>query len=288
MSDKRKVDAAVLLDLLAAKHAQDVFVAECKDGPSWGVDGHRRLDAWALRRSWSPLTTVGYEIKATRQDFEQDQKWLNYWPLCHELYLVCPPKLVTAADLPTGVGLIWSTMSGSKLHTKIKAERRQPDADQQLLLQAYVLMSRVRVVANMYEANGSHEPPADDLRERTHVERLRACVEAAGARQELAQFVGAHVRTAFNELRARVDAAERADQEVQRFVADLASHGINYDPRCGFDWGARTQALRLAGAVDAGLTRTMCSLARQLDGLADECSRVVAAAGRREKPEGRP
>ena len=55
-----------LLDLLRQRHAADVFVAECKMGRSSGASPTRRLDAWVLKRSWSPLTIIGYELKASR------------------------------------------------------------------------------------------------------------------------------------------------------------------------------------------------------------------------------
>src|SRR5258706_16426649 len=54
--------AEQLLALLAEKHAADVFVPECKDGPSQGTQ-HFRMDAWAMLKSWSNPLTIGYEIK---------------------------------------------------------------------------------------------------------------------------------------------------------------------------------------------------------------------------------
>ena len=42
--------AETIVNLLAAKHAGDVFVRECKVGSTWGL-GPPRLDAWAMRRT---------------------------------------------------------------------------------------------------------------------------------------------------------------------------------------------------------------------------------------------
>jgi len=60
-----------LLRLIADRHAEDVFVPQCKDGPTQGYGPKLRvLDAWAMRKSWSQWSTVGYEIKVSRDDFD--------------------------------------------------------------------------------------------------------------------------------------------------------------------------------------------------------------------------
>lgn len=44
------MNASDVVSLIAARHTNDVFVPECKDGPTWG-GGAMRLDAWAMRKS---------------------------------------------------------------------------------------------------------------------------------------------------------------------------------------------------------------------------------------------
>jgi hypothetical protein len=138
-----------LLQALATRHADAVFVGECKMGPQ----GSRRLDAWVLLKTWSPPTTIGYEIKENRSDFLRDRKWSDYLPVCHELYFVSPAKLIQPEELPQDVGLLWQVGGGERLVTKRKAARRQPDAAALTDLMTYVLMSRTRVVGDMWEAN---------------------------------------------------------------------------------------------------------------------------------------
>jgi hypothetical protein len=96
---------------------KDVFITECKNGETWGARDLYKLDAWVLKRTYSPLTTIGYEIKVSRSDFENDQKWTNYIDLCHEFFFVCPGGLIRATDLPSSVGLIWVSSTGN-LHIK--------------------------------------------------------------------------------------------------------------------------------------------------------------------------
>ena len=50
MSAQAGITAKQILDLLAERHAGDLFVPECKDGPSQ-YRGHLRLDAWTLLKS---------------------------------------------------------------------------------------------------------------------------------------------------------------------------------------------------------------------------------------------
>jgi hypothetical protein len=138
-----------LVDALAYRHAKDVFVPECKMGETWG-EGARRLDAWALSKSWSPLTAWGYEVKVSRSDFLQDRKWERYLGVCHEFAFVCPRGLIQPEELPEGVGLLWS--HGQRLMTKRKPVRREPDGVELVRLMAYVLMSRSQIVENMWRA----------------------------------------------------------------------------------------------------------------------------------------
>ncbi len=213
------ITSAEILALLAEKHAGDVFIPECKDGETWAADGLLKLDAWAMKRSWSPLTTIGYEIKVSRQDFEQDEKWMRYTDLCHQFYFVCPSGLIREEDLPKGIGLMWVSKAGN-LHTKRKAEASEPNTEKWNGLLVYALMSRSQIVANMHKVYGG-EP--------TRMEAMEAVVEEANKRGQLAEFVTGHIRE-------RCEAAQKtergiADREyhVKDFTERLAAVGIVWD-----------------------------------------------------------
>jgi len=148
--------AADVLALLARRHAKDVFVPECKDGPSQGYH-HHRLDAWAMRRSWSDPRTFGYEIKLTRGDFLRDAKLTHYATLCSELYLVAPPGVLEAAELPEGVGHLEVIAKGRALRVRSKAPTRRTNPDDLEPLLRYVLMSRASIVASGYHGQATRE-----------------------------------------------------------------------------------------------------------------------------------
>lgn len=138
-----KIGAPAILALLRAKHSNDVFVDECKDGPTF-VGNHFRLDAWVMPRSWTKPETTGYEIKVSRSDFLRDEKWQAYLQLCHRFYFVAPPGVIQVEELPAEAGLMVTSKNGTRLFTKKKAPARVLDVPESLW--RYLLMCRTRVI----------------------------------------------------------------------------------------------------------------------------------------------
>lgn len=141
MAKARKTTASTLLRLLAARHSEDIFVPECKNGASYVAKGQMvKMDAWAMKRSWSNPHTYGYEIKVSRADFLKDDKWHRYLELCDHFAFVCPPGVIEKEEVPAEAGLIVSTVNGTKLLTKKKPPRREVELPEDLF--RYVLMCR--------------------------------------------------------------------------------------------------------------------------------------------------
>lgn len=130
------------ITLLADKHKADLFVPECKNGPTWYA-AHVRMDAWAMKRSYSKPLTIAYEIKVSRSDFLQDDKWPAYLDYCNQLYFVCPPKLIDPSEVGEAAGLMWTSKNSARLYTKKKAPYREVEIPEDLW--RYILMSRVVV-----------------------------------------------------------------------------------------------------------------------------------------------
>jgi hypothetical protein len=135
--------SADLLALVRGRHTHDVYVEECKDGPTWGGT-HFRLDAWAMKRSWSRPCFYGYEVKRSRRDFLKDEKWPGYLKLCNVLYFVAPRDVVRPEELPAEVGLLSPSQTGTVLYTRKKAPHRTIEPPVDLLL--YLLMCRTWIV----------------------------------------------------------------------------------------------------------------------------------------------
>lgn len=115
-----KITAGRVMDLLAVRHSDDVFVAECTAKPK-----SFRMDAWAMRTSYSRPAIWGYEVKVSRRDFVQDNKWSEYLDHCNEFYFVSPSGVIDPSEVPEEAGLIWVAQTGSRLYTKKKAPRRK-------------------------------------------------------------------------------------------------------------------------------------------------------------------
>jgi len=140
-----------IIKLLRLKHHEDVFVPECKDGPTQSVQSYSRMDAWVMPRSWSNPSLIGYEVKVTRSDFLGDTKWRNYLTLCNYLYFVAPPGVILANELPPEIGFLEVSKTGTRLFTKKKAMYREiPDPSS---LFRYVLMCRSKIVSEFAPAN---------------------------------------------------------------------------------------------------------------------------------------
>lgn len=137
------MNARDIVKLLADRHQDDVFVPECKNGPTHGST-HTRLDAWAIKKSWQNPLAIGYEIKVSRGDFLRDEKWRSYLGLCNQFYFVAPHGVIKPEEVPKPAGLIMVSATGSRLFTKLKAQYREVQIPDSLF--RYVLFSRVKVV----------------------------------------------------------------------------------------------------------------------------------------------
>lgn len=220
------INSSQILNLLAERHVGDVFIPECKNGETWGARDLLRLDAWCLKRTYSPLTTIGYEIKVSRADFEQDQKWTGYLGLCHEFFFVCPAGLIRATDLPSGIGLMWVSSTGN-LHIKKRCIRQEPNIEYQNRLLIYALMARSKIVDNMYDVNRAAPP--------SRAEELKARIEVAEKNGELATFVNGHIQKQFQAVLEKERTFKHREDVIHEFEERLAKLGITWDSTAS-DW----------------------------------------------------
>lgn len=214
-------DSSTILKLLATKHAEDVFVPECKDGPSHG--SMVKLDAWAMVKSWAKPCATGYEIKVSRSDFLRDKKWPAYLPMCNELYFVCPPNVIKPEECPEPCGLMYVASTGNRLFTKKRAPWREVTIPEEVF--RYILMCRVRIIASDF--NGSSEQSSREAR----TKYWRQWLEDRKASKKLGYSVSEHI-------------ARHVD-DVEREIELLRTKHKNYDDirqvlvECG--WGPNSE-----------------------------------------------
>jgi len=255
---KSELTHGEIVALLAKRHSKDVFVPECKTGPTW-YGNPIRLDAWAMPRSWAHWDTWGYEVKASRADFLQDDKWPRYLDYCHHFAFVCPWEMIKVSEVPEGAGLIWVTSGGHRLHTKVKAPRREIEVPAELLI--YILMSRTVVCGRLMDDGIPHG--AD--RERSLAYWREWLVQKEESREigyRVSSALAARVAQADSDLRVAKTMMERVggvDKELQEQL------GISLNELAG--WGS-VRAGRLQDAatgVPDSLLRDMAELERRLE-----------------------
>jgi len=202
-------------DAVISRHANDLIVGECKDGPTQG-GGHRRLDYWVLRRSWVNPAMIGYEVKATRGDFLNDHKWRDYLPLCNELWFIQEQRdLIKPEELPQDVGLL--RLAGTRLMTVRKAVYREIEPPIGLL--TYVLMCRAKIVVEPRNIDNRTEFWKDWLETREWTRELGWNVSKA-----LAEKVGRDVI----DVRSENERLRRQNESLSELKVAIERVGIKW------------------------------------------------------------
>lgn len=153
---KAKLRANTLLQLLEARHVKDVFISECKDGPTQ-LTTHLRMDGWAMAKSWAHPSVCAYEIKVSRSDFIADNKWPGYLPYCNQFYFVTVKDLIDISEVPEQAGLLVAIGKGpgARLITKKKAPYRDVVIPESIY--RYILMCRVKVAGEVDPMENSRD-----------------------------------------------------------------------------------------------------------------------------------
>jgi hypothetical protein len=136
-----KVKAHEIKHALSLKHRDDFFLTEVKNGSTWSNDNLAIMDALAIKKSWSKPCLTGYEVKVSRQDFLNDDKWPIYKNYCHRFYFACPTGLIQPEELPSEVGLVWFNPEKKTLYTKKKSLFRNIEMPANMFY--YIILSRL-------------------------------------------------------------------------------------------------------------------------------------------------
>lgn len=207
-----------ILDLLAEKHSKDVFIAECKDGPTQSVSEHLRMDAWVMNRSWAHPCYTAYEIKVSRSDFLSDKKWRHYLPYCNEFFFVAPKGLIGTNELPPEAGLLelLGGANGKRLVRRKATQWRDVEVPESLF--RYVLMCRVIVGRSEFHVE---RPKSEEL-----AFWQRFCEEKTEKR-ELGYQVGKAIRDKVENVKRENERLEKRITEYEDIRQWLAQIGID-------------------------------------------------------------
>ncbi len=199
-----------IIDLLAKKHDEDVFVTECKNGPSQG-NKHVRMDAWVMNKSWANPCVTGYEVKVSRADFIADNKWPSYLPLCNQFYFICPSGIIKPEEVSPDAGLMWVSKTGGMTITKKKAPYRQVIIPEELF--RYILMCRTRI-------DGERDESSNKL------DYWRRWLEGREEAKSLAYRVSSKIREHVSEVNIRCTKLENQMAKYDRIRELLIGMGF--------------------------------------------------------------
>jgi hypothetical protein len=166
---------------------------------------------------------------------------------------VGPPKLIAVEELPPGVGLLWAA-GDSRLITKRRAVRHEIDTEATVSLMAYTLMSRSRIVGDMWEAQ--RQPNVDLCRE--------WLLERNGSRA-IGHMVS---RRLAEQLRAAERARQQAEGNAKRYEhIEQRIVELGLDPSAGIT----------AGDLEAKFGRPRASeQLRRIERMAQEIARAAS------------
>lgn len=190
-----------ILNLLKTRHSKDVFVSECKNGPSY-CGGLMRLDAWVMAKSWAHPKLTAYEIKVSRQDFLHDDKWRASLGLCNEFYWAVPPGIIDPSEVSPECGLLVTSVNGKALYCKKRAQYREIEDPNDVF--RYVLMCR----ASIGRERDSESP----------AEFWRRWLDERDEKKSLGQIVSKKVREV---IRTRIDNVASENNDLRRVISDF-------------------------------------------------------------------
>jgi hypothetical protein len=224
-----KERAQRILELLEAKHGDDVFVSECKNGPTQYAAGMQKMDAWVMNKSWAHPCCTCYEIKVSRSDFVRDDKWRGYLDFCNKFYFVAAPGVIEPDELPTEAGLIVASKNLARLYTKKKAPHREVEIPDSVF--RYILMCRCRIVREF-------------VGETNNTAYWQNWLKLKKEKQEIGYGVSRRLREIINERIEKVESANRVLEAENKGFAELRPVCEALDLAPSNVWDARRQVDR--------------------------------------------
>lgn len=236
---------------LADRHAKDLFLTEVKTGSTWiNRDGLLKFDGYAVKRSWSNPCLSGYEVKVSRADFLQDEKWPGYMAHCHRFSFACPAGMISPEELPEEVGLYWYEPETGKVRAKRRPRHRIIEIPNDLMY--YILLSRIEEERHPFFTGAREE--------------CEAYLADEPARKRLGTAISSKMADRIRDLESQIsratleiESAQHAYEFRQRATAILNEYGIRVG-RYSDGWEHELRE-SLAGAAHPDLRRHVEQLA---------------------------
>lgn len=200
---------------LANFHYKDFFITECKNGSTYfpPAQGLLKFDGLAITKSYTQPCITGYEIKVSRSDFLQDDKWHLYLQYCNKFYFVVPAGLIKKEELPDDVGLIYYYPESGTLRSKKKALYR--DIEEPVGVYKYIIYSRLdQERIPFYESRAEYA--ADYLADKAY-------------KKMIGEELGSKITKELQEANERLEQLQRAEESMkllEQIRKVMYEHGI--------------------------------------------------------------
>lgn len=210
-----KVTSTDIKKALANFHYKDFFITECKNGSTYfpPPQGLLKFDGLAITKSYTQPCITGYEIKVSRGDFRQDDKWHLYLQYCNKFYFVVPAGLVKKEELPDDVGLIYYYPESSTLRSKKKALYR--DIEEPVGVYKYIIYSRLdQDRIPFYESKADYA--SDYIADKAH-------------KKIIGETFGTKITKELQEANERLEKLKRTEESIkllEQIRSVMHEHGI--------------------------------------------------------------
>lgn len=243
MSTNPIITASTITSLLSAKHSDDLFIPECKTGSTY-IGSHSRMDGLAIKKSYAKPLITAYEIKVSRSDFINDEKWTSYLDYCNSFYFVCPVGLISVSEVPEEAGLIYVSKTGTKLFNKKKAPYRKVDIPESLW--RYILYSRTKIIRE-YD---------NDKEDRS--KRIEDYLKQKDYYKSISYMMSTKIRQKINEVEKENKDLKIENKVLQEFKETLNTIGISLqDLKYRGTWNLENKIKEILSVVPQDLMKTL-------------------------------
>ena len=244
-----------ILELIRVKHSEDLVVAECRTGPSQTARAkYVIMDCWTAPHSWAHYQATAYEIKVSRQDFVQDNKWTAYLPYCHYFYFAAPPGIVNVKELPAEVGLYETSTNCKRLMLRKKAAYRKVEIPVDFY--KYLLICRTDIRNDRSTKASAQQYWAEWLKKKELDHDFGWRVSQSLKKTVDDQIT--KVRAENRSLKEQIDELRDVRQQIQ---------AMGLDPAKILSWNARNQVRDRLEEIRSGLPKELQTHIEQLEHL---------------------
>ena len=250
-----KVTSTEIKKALANYHCKDFFITECKNGSTYfpPAQGFLMFDGLAITKSYTQPCITIYEVKVSRSDFLQDNKWHLYLQYCNEFYFVVPKGMIRKEELPDGVGLIYYNPENGNLK-KVKKSLYRRDIEEPVGVYKYIIYSRL-------------DPDRVPFYE-SRAEYAKDYLEDKEYKQRIGMELGSKMAKELSEAYKRLEALEHCENDLENWhkVEKLLK---KYDI---FGWGWYRKEDQWLNDLEQALKS---SYPKDLDSIKEDLQRII-------------